>query len=370
MLTRVLHLVSSGGLYGAEQVILNLARDKNILSYVGALRNVHNPNLDIINEAEKKELRVVVFRSRGRIDVATIIEIKRFLKKNAIDILHTHGYKSDILGFCAVRSGKTKWVATNHVWHPMNGKLRLYEGIDAFVLRFAERVVAVSDEIREDLIWANVPPPNIRVIYNGIDIARFNQSDSAEALKATLGVREDFVVTMVGRLSPEKGHRRFLEAASRITSDKESIKFLIVGDGPMEDELRREASRLNLDGRVIFTGFRTDIPAIYALSDLVVNMSSIEGLPLTVLEAMASGVPVIAARTGGIPTVIRDNETGLLIDSHDVGALTRAISSLIDNRQKRQQLVGAAYELVAKNHSFYRMCQAYREVYREILDDR
>jgi len=368
-LTRVLHLVSSGGLYGAEQVILNLARDKDTVSYVGALHNIHSPNLDIIDVAKKRGLRGVVFKSRGRIDVRTIIEIRRFLKDNTIDILHTHGYKSDIVGVLAVLSGKTKWVATNHVWHPMNGKLRLYEGIDALALRFANRVVAVSDEIREDLIRANVPPPNIRVVYNGIDIGRFSQSNSVEALKSTLGVGlQEFVVTMVGRLSPEKGQRLFLEAASRIASGKENVKFLIVGDGPMEEELRGEASRLNLDGRVIFTGFRTDIPAIYALSDLVVNMSSIEGLPLTVLEAMASGVPVVAARTGGIPTVIRDDETGLLIDSYDVGALTRAISSLIDNGPKRQQLAAAACELVTMNHSTERMCRAYREVYQEILD--
>jgi glycosyltransferase involved in cell wall biosynthesis len=369
-LIRVLHLVSSGGLYGAEQVILNLAGDKNTASYIGALHNIHGPNLDIIDVAKEKEIRGVVFKSRGRIDVRTIKEIRRFLQDNEIEILHTHGYKSDIVGFFAVLSGKTKWVATNHVWHPISGKLRLYETIDAIVLRFAKRVVAVSDEIRGDLISVNVPPQNIRVIYNGIDTARFGRLNSVAALKSTLGVRlQDFVITMVGRLSPEKGHRLFLEAASRIASCKHDVSFLIVGDGPMKDELRREARRLNLDGRVIFTGFRKDIPAIYALSDLIVNMSSIEGLPITVLEAMASGVPVIAARTGGIPTVIKDNETGLLIESHDVGALTRAIGTLIDDRQKRERLVAAAYEVVTKNHSFDRMCRSYREAYWEILDN-
>ena len=123
------------------------------------------------------------------------------------------------------------------------------------------------------------------------------------------------VVTIVGRLSPEKGHRTFLEAARRVSADRDNVKFLVVGDGPMGDELRAEVARLNLEERVMFTGFRKDMPEIYALSDVMVNASSIEGLPMTILEAMASKVPVIATRAGGIPDIIKDNETGLLVDS-------------------------------------------------------
>ena len=178
--TRVLHLVSSGGLYGAEHVILNLARSENTVCYVGALYNVHSPHVEVIDEAEKRGLRTVVFDSRGRIDLGTVFQIKRFLRNNRIDILHTHGYKSDIVGFLAAFLTKIKWVATNHVWHPMSGKLRMYESLDAFALRFARRVVAVSYEIRDDLISRNVSSANIRVIDNGIDIDRFKQSKSSE----------------------------------------------------------------------------------------------------------------------------------------------------------------------------------------------
>ncbi len=184
---RVLHLVSSGGLYGAEQVILNLARGGNTISYVGALHNHHSPNVEVIDEAKRTGLRTALFDSRGRIDLRTIFQIRRFLRDNSIDILHTHGYKSDIVGFCAALFGTTKWVATNHVWHPMTGKLRLYETVDAFVLRFAKRVVAVSREIREDLISTNVSPANICVIDNGIDLDRFTQSRPTATLKAVLG---------------------------------------------------------------------------------------------------------------------------------------------------------------------------------------
>jgi glycosyltransferase involved in cell wall biosynthesis len=367
--TRVLHLVSSGGLYGAEQVILNLARAEDTISFVGALYNAHSPNIEVIDEAEKRGLRTVVFDSQGRVDFRTIIQIKRFLREHRIDILHSHGYKPDIIGFLATLSGGTRWVATNHVWHPISGKLRLYEGLDAFVLRFAGRTVAVSSEIRQELISTRVPAANIRVIENGIDIDPFAQSRSAATLKEVLGMREhDVVVTIVGRLSPEKGHRTFLLAAKRVSSKNSNIKFLIVGDGPMAEELRSETIKLDLKDCVVFAGFRRDMPAIYALSDVLVNASTIEGLPITILEAMASRVPVIASRAGGIPDVITDNETGLLIDAHDVDALERSIERLIDNPTERQRLAAAAFELVTTKYSFRRMCDAYRRVYREVLN--
>jgi len=367
---RVLHLVSSGGLYGAEQVILNLARSKNTITYIGALCDVHGGNREVIDEGEKIGVRTVVFDSSRRIDLTPVLQVKRFLKIREIDILHTHGYKSDIVGFLAASLAKVHWVATNHVWHPLSWKMRLYESLDAFVLRYARRVVAVSRAIREDLVSTNVPPAKVRVIGNGIDIERFQKSRSSATLKAVLGIREcDSVVTIVGRLSPEKGHKIFLEAARRVASDNKNVTFLIVGDGPMAQELRAEAARLDLQGRVIFTGFRKDMPEVYAITDLMVNASSIEGLPVTILEAMASRVPVIATCIGGIPDVIIDDETGMLIPSQDADALKTQMESLIDDRDKRRRLTAAAFRFVTVNHSFERMCDAYRQVYAEVMGD-
>ncbi len=366
---RILHLVSSGGLYGAEQVILNLARSDNTASYVGALYNAHSPHLEVIDEAKKLGVGTVVFDSRGRIDLGTVFQIRRFLREHRIDILHSHGYKSDIIGFLAVLLWRrTRWVATNHVWHPMTGKLRLYEAADAFVLRHARRVIAVSSEIKEDLISTNVPSSSVRVIANGIDIDRFVQPRSTDHVKAALGIaRQDVVVTIVGRLSPEKGHHTFLQAAEKVCATRKHVKFLIVGDGPIADELRAESARLSLEARVIFTGFRKDMPEVYALSDVLVNASSIEGLPMTILEAMASRVAVIAARTGGIPDVIKDGRTGLLVDAGDVDTLRIRMESLIDDDGERRRLAAAAFDFVTTNHSFRRMCDTYRQVYREVI---
>ena len=364
---RVLHLVSSNGLYGAERVILNLAQDEGILSYVGALYNAHNPHLELIDEAKRLGLKTAVFNSRGRIDLKTIFDIKKFLRDNRIDILHTHNYKSDVVGFGAALLSKSKWMATNHVWHGLDRKLRFYEKIDAFVLRFAAQVVAVSSEIKEDLAAKNIPKGKVQVIDNGIDIARFSRPRSVEKLKWDLGIhKDDVVVTIVGRLSPEKGHQTFLKAAKDVLARKKNVKFLIVGDGPMSEELRAMAAELNLNGHVAFTGVRKDMDGIYALSDLMVNASSIEGLPMTILEAMAAKVALIVTPVGAVPKVIQHGVNGVIFPTGDVAGLVKEICSLIDDPSRRESLIERAYQDVRDRFSCATMLRQYKQIYESI----
>ena len=364
---RVLHLVSSNGLYGAERVILNLAQDEGTLSYVGALYNRHNPHLEMIDEAKKMGLKTAVFNSRGRADLKTIFDIKKFLRDNQIDILHTHNYKSDIVGFGAVLLGKSKWVATNHVWHGLDRKSRFYERIDAFVLRFAAQVVAVSSEIKKDLVAKNIPEGKVHVIDNGIDIARFSRPRPMEKLKEALGIhKDDAVVTIVGRLSPEKGHETFLKAAKDVLSKKQNVRFLIVGDGPIGAELRVMAAKLSLNGHVTFTGVRKDMDGIYAVSDLMVNASSIEGLPMTILEAMAAKVVLIVTPVGAVPKVIRHGINGVIFPTGDELGLSKEICSLIDDPSRRESLTERAYRDVCDRFSSAAMVRQYKQIYESI----
>jgi len=365
---RILHLVSSGGLFGAEKVILNLARHSGgRVSFAGALKNQHNPHLEIIEEAKRIGINTAIFDSYGRFDLGSVFRIKKFLKENDIAIIHTHNYKSDIVGFLASLFRKTKWVATNHVWHGLDRKLRFYERIDAFVLRFAAQVVAVSNEIKDDLIAKNIPEQKVGVIDNGIDIRQFDRSRSTGAIKEGLGIQEnDIVVTIVGRLSPEKGHKTFLKAAKNISAKKNNIKFLIVGDGPIKEELHAEASQLTLNGCVVFAGIRKDMPAIYAISDFMVNASSIEGMPLTILEAMAARVALIVAPVGAVSEVIKQGVNGLVVNTGDAQGLSEGICSLIDDPSKRDRLIERAYSDVCDRFSSETMAARYEQIYESI----
>ena len=208
---KILHLVSSGGMFGAERVILSLAgHQQGVTSIVGALENDHNPHLEVIDEAKKMNLATVVFSSKGRFDYRVIFSIKDFLLANNIDIVHTHNYKSDIVGFFAARLAKKKWIATNHVWHGTDTKLKIYEQIDAYLLKFSDQVIGVSQEITTGLLKAGINRNRAQTIHNGIAIEKFAKISSENSLKKTLGIKDgDIVISIIGRLSKEKGHTFF-----------------------------------------------------------------------------------------------------------------------------------------------------------------
>ncbi len=368
---KILHLISSIGLFGAEKVLLSLADCGNkfgLKSFAGAIKNLHNPHLEIIEEAKKLSLNSVVFESRGRFDLVAIFRIARFLKENNIDIIHTHNYKSDILGMFAAFMTGSKWIATNHVWHGFDRKLRFYERLDAFILRFAERAVAVSDEIQQDLIKKGIPQIKIKVINNGINIQQFNPAGSNNGLRRSLGVNDtDVLVTNISRLSPEKGHEALLKAAKEITAKNAQVKFLIVGDGQLLQKLKSNAQDSGLDGKVIFTGIRRDISDILRVSDIYVNSSFIEGLPITILEAMAAQLPVVATKVGAVPKVIKNEVNGILVEIGDIRGLSEAILSLAGHAEMRKALAMQAYSDVSSDFSVERMCREYRQIYQELL---
>jgi len=366
---KVCHLVSSSGLFGAERVILNIAKNDPDCSTIGVVRNNHNVHLEIIEEAKKMDLKTVVFESRGKFDLNTIAQLRKFLKQNKIDILHSHNYKSDIIGFCATRLIQAKWMATNHVWHGSNRKVRFYEAADALVLKYASRVIAVSDEIKNELLKKNFKERQVRVIDNGIDLSLFNSNGKTNLLRNELAIpRNNVVVTIVGRLSKEKGHTVFINAAKEVLKKKNNVTFLIVGDGPLKEELHANTEREGLNDNVIFTGIRKDMPDIYSISDIFVNTSSIEGLPMTILEAMASKLALIVTPVGAVPKVIRHNINGLIVDEGDHKSLSNEICALIDQPKIRQSLVNQAYEDVCKDFSFEIMASRYRNIYNEILN--
>ena len=366
---KVLHLISSGGLFGAERVVLNLAgKSEGVTSYVGAFNNQHNPHLEIIEEAQKSGLNTVVFNSRGKFDLGTIGAVKKFIIANKIDIVHTHNYKSDIVGFCATRLAGTKWMATNHLWHSTDQKLRFYEYIDAFVLKFAQRVIGVSAEIKQDLVEKNLKKERLEVIDNGIPIEKFNLQIRSEPMGPLLGVApEDCVIMMVGRLAIEKGHEVFLKAACEVVKKIPNIKFIIVGDGPLQEELKQRTMDLNLSSYVIFTGIREDMPAVYAAGDIMINASFAEGLPMTILEAMASRLAIIATDVGAVGEVIRSQENGILIQPGDAHQLALRMIELARDKEKRQRLAKQAYQDVCLRFSDTGMAQKYKQVYKEVL---
>ena len=367
---KILHLVSSGGLFGAERVILNItSQNRDTDFWVGALNNQHNPHLEIIQEAQKLGLKTAIFDSRIQADFKTVYSIKKFLKDNNIHILHTHNYKSDIMGFLATRFTRVKWVATNHVWHSTDKKLRFYEAIDAFVLKFAATVFTVSREIKDDLLRKGFQENKIHVIHNGIAVSQFGDASARKNLRYSWNVSEqDALLAIVGRLAPEKGHEILFKTLKKVIQEHPSVKCLVVGDGPLKSKLEAMVLDFGLSGHIIFTGIRKDMPGVYCACDMMVNTSLIEGLPMTILEAMASRLPIIATKVGAVPQVIKNEKNGILLEPGNPDALFRAIISLANDSSKRQALAQVAYKDVREHFSDRRMSEEYKNFYQKLLN--
>ncbi len=368
---RVMHLVASrpDKIYGGEAVILALAQkaDKDRFYSVIVCFKDATPFVD---KAKKFSILTEVIYLKSRFDINAIFRLKELLRRHDIDILHCHGYKADTIGFLTSRLTKVRLVSTCHGWWPNTPKLRFYDFIDTGVLKFFDKVVAVSPQIYDNLAKRNISPSKLEVIPNGIDVNRFEAGTDKEAIKKELGIkREDFVVGSVGRLSSEKGLIYLLEAASKVKTKMRDVSFVIVGEGDMKQDLIDYAKELKIDDKVIFTGYREDADRIFPVFDLFVMPSLTEGLPLALLEAMAAGKAVIASNVGGIPAVIEHGKTGLLVAPRDVSKIEKTILDLINNRKLVDAIADNGRKFVENNFSLSASIDRYEELYTRLLKD-
>jgi len=371
---RILHLISSSGYFGADNMLIELARGASgsaVSSVVGVFRNVHNPHVEIGEVAESHGIPVEIFPCSGKVDMNTILETRRFLRRQGIDIIHTHGYKSNLYALGSTVGTRVGRIATCHNWLGDDVKMKGYARLDKFFLKRFDRVVAVSDTIREELVSARIPPRKIVTIYNGIDLKRFQCEEDTKGTRKALGIPDGFkVVGTVGRLSEEKGHTHLLRAARDPALEGQNIVFLIVGDGPLRMRLEEIAGRGKGPPHVVFTGTRADVERLYGVMDMFVLPSLTEGLPMALLEAIASKRPVVATKVGGIPRVVEEGSSGRLVQPGDARALARAIRDILMDPEEGRRLAEKAYGTVRETFSAATMTQRYVDIYEEMTSSR
>ncbi len=367
MALKVLHLISSGGVHGAEQVVLALARCGRARGeevIVGALHDPGRPAPEILTRARDEGLPTYALRCRGRFDPGAEGRLRAFLRGEGVEILHTHNYKSDVIGGTAAGGTGVSLVATVHGYTAVSFPVRCYERLDRFFLpRRFDRIIAVSEGI-----GAFFPAERRRLIPNGIDLRRFvpDERRRVEARRRWGIVDKAFVIGTVGRLSREKNQRLLLDAAGRLRRDIPGLCVLIAGDGPAEEDLKAVCRRRGLEDRVRFVGRLPEALDAYAAMDVFVLPSLTEGIPLALLEAMACRRAVAATRVGGVPSVVEDGRTGMLVDSGDAEALAGCLLELAHSEGLRRRLGGSARKEVEARFSLEAMCRAYWEVYEEL----
>lgn len=366
----VLHLIAPAYFGGAERVVLNLVDSIDTMRFnviIGMFVNEHFPENEFLDRVRKKSLTTRIFWLKRTFDVDNIPRLVKFIRSEDVALIHTHGYRSDILGLVAARLSGRPVVATIHGFVPNDTRVRFYERADRIALRFFDRVFPVSDQIGNYLKLCGIRDEKIQIIRNAIPVNDNAGTVTASSLHKPEG---DFLIGVVGRLSPEKNIPGFLEVARKLSGKYERFRFVIVGDGPERNCLEGLTMKLELSGKVQFTGFLTDMEEVYAALDMLVISSSMEGIPLTALEAMRHGIPVVSTRVGGVPEVIDHEVNGLIVDAGDMDALSRAIETLVIDNDKYMTISRNAREKIRREFNSSSWINKIQESYESVLRKR
>ena len=363
---KVLQLISSGGYYGAENMLLNLCASQEQSGCQNSLLifyNVHVPNVEFYERARRRGISVRMVHCNGRADWRAVRQIEEYIQEDEVDLVHTHGYKADLYGYLAAWRCHKAVVATCHNWVGGTAALGIYNHLDRMALKKFNALAAVSDKVAQRLLAFGVPAEKIKTIANGIDVKAFERAEPLALLHA----EGSTVVGVVARLDLQKGFEYLLQAARQLCKTFPRLKIVIVGEGPDRSAIEERVEQYGLQSNVILAGQQSNMPAVYAAMDIFVLPSLNEGLPMTVLEAMAASKPVIATRVGAIPSVLKDGETGLLVEPGDSEGLQNAIASLLDDPERGRLMGDQAHAWVSSNYTAAAMALKYREMYEEVL---
>lgn len=364
----VLHLIETSGMGGAERVLVDLVRHLDrqrwrsvvVVPWSGWL-------LDRLTE---EGIEAVELRERGPFDIACLARVAAVARRVNADIVHSHLFGSAVRASLVAGVRRIPAVGTIHGAHDF----RLAERWSTLKLGIVRRglrgVVFVSEPLRQSYLESmRLEDGQSWVITNGVDATRFAPRQNVH-IRAELGISADaFVVGCVGRLQPVKGLETFIEAAAILKRAGHGYRFVIVGDGNSgyTSQLRALSDRLDLSDDIVFTGSRGDVNDVMTAFDVYTLTSRSEGFSLSTIEAMATGLPVVATRCGGPEQILEDGVTGLLVENGSAEAVARAIDQLRRDSARRAQFAAAARDAVLKCYTVETQVRAYEELYEHVL---
>ena len=308
-------------------------------------------------------------------DLKALAALYRLLRRERPHIVHTHTAKAGFVGRLAARLAGVPIVVHTYHGHILHSyyspaKTRILRRMERGLGVLTDRIIAVSEQVKRDLVDYRVAgAEKINVIQLGFDLKPFLDSAThrgsfRQELSLDNGAR---LVGIVGRIFPIKNHRLFLDAAARIAAADKAARFVIVGDGSLRHQMEEHAAGLGIADRVVFTGWRRDLPRIYADLDVLVVSSDNEGTPVSAIEAMAAACPVVATRVGGLPDLIDEDETGHLVPRGDAPALAAAVQRLLRDREAARRLGETARARIAERFTAERLIADIEHFYRDLL---
>lgn len=324
---KIIHIFAPGPFGGAERVILTglpALLDVNSDTTLYIIRELRVPDHanKMIDYARKNSIPYNVLDCKGRFDLKLIFTLFKMLKKQKPDIFHAHGIKAILYGYLTKAYSKS-FIATHHGKTSHTAIVRVYEYIEEFILQRTNATISVSEKMFKDLKRKGLNPAISYLINNPLAIT------PPERIR---DISDETSLLFVGRLSKEKGLIDFIEALYHVPRELK-LKLVIVGDGLEKDHLIKKSKEFGLEKIVDFVGFQEEVSQFYSEADCLIMPSHREGLPMTLIEACASGLPVIASNVGGIPQLVNE-ENGILVQPKNKKDFSSAISSFHSNKNR------------------------------------
>ena len=363
--TPILHLIETGGPGGAERIFLDLGEhlDTRYDSIIGLLKAGW-----LSSQAMMRGLRLVMIDARSLGDLGILARLVRLIRQYEVALIHAHEFYMSGIGALASRLTGVPLVITVHGkgYYPERRRRRMIYRLAAAQ---AKGVVAVSQDLREFFCrTVGFPEKDVRIIYNGIQCRPFSHMMRDPLLLESAGIPTDAtIIGTVGNLYLVKGHVYLIRAARIILQYHPDVHVVILGRGAEESVLRAEAKALGIDDRIHLLGYREDASRWLAAMNVFTLPSLSEGLPLSLLEAMAAGVPAVVTDVGGMPEIVRDGETGLIVPARNPEAMAKQILHLLDDSSLAATLAAAGQKEVRQRFSLDAMLEQYASLYQEVL---
>ena len=364
----ILQFICPTGFYGAERWILALARhlpkDQIRCDLAVTLEN-NSKDLELVKKYRQYYGEAFEIPMSNRFDISIIKKLVSLIKERDIDIIHTHGYKSDILGVIAARKAGIKCIVTPHGFENVKDpKLRLFIWLGCKAMGFADRVVPLSPQLMDDSRGMGVKEVKLLYIQNGVDLSEVEEQRLLKnPFKHLDGEKR---IGFIGQLISRKNVFDILDIFENLSTKHNNLRLIFVGDGDQRAELESFAEKLASYAKIDFLGFRDDRLELLQSFDLFVMTSTLEGIPRCLMEACAMGVPVAAYDIPGIDQLITHEKTGLLATLGDTKTLSLYWEKLLFDNQSAMDLAENARQYVQTHYSAQRMADEYLELFTRL----
>ena len=368
---RILHLIDSYGLYGAEKVALDLVRhqtQQGWSSQLGSIRRPSETERPFERAARDQGVEIVRFPMARGANLFGGMRVMNFAREHHVDLIHSHSYKGNIVvGLLPRNLRAAPLLMTLHGWRPPRTTVaRCIQRLETTAIYRADHVVAVHQTLVTDPRLTALPRSRLNVIRNGIPASPAEPVDRKVAQRINSIITGKFAVAAVGRLSAEKGFDLLLKSVANLRDRDVDCKLVIFGDGEERSDLEKRTTDLQLQSHVHFFGYVVGASNYLNSFDCLAIPSRAEGCPLVALEGMRAGVPVVASKAGGLPGILKNGRCGRLVAIGDSDGLADALFDVHENFESTKSHVLTATRNVSSSYQAQEMSRSYAELYMQI----